>query len=260
LDPSRARETLIERQRGFFDLQIFFAERLSAIWGQPLGRVALNWTNLHRRLALGTPDPERPAPTWTAFATGLEAQTSHAGRLEFSLDALKRCPEPPPPADQTSFGCFACEAPDSEGSVHIHFHNRDSDDEGGPLCRAKAPRRIAELRALTLHASADPTARRIVGGSWLYNVEAYRRLFPVAYVDSLQSAGPLIQMRGLSMWGQFLTHRGDLLRDLADRVIVRLGRLDPASPESAFPFRKLLANAPITTFQERFVSALPGAP
>ena len=42
--------------RAFFDLQLEFAETVSALSGQPLAETLLDYTNFYIRLALGCPD------------------------------------------------------------------------------------------------------------------------------------------------------------------------------------------------------------
>ena len=50
-------------------------------------------------------------------------------------------------------------------------------------------------------------ARTILGGSWLYHLEAYRRLFPPVYGESRVVQEGTAHLQGTASWGQFLDHR-----------------------------------------------------
>jgi hypothetical protein len=82
----------------------------------------------------------------------------------------------------TRFGCFSFELLAPGDVLRIHFSNRDSAGDCGPLVRAKADRRVEELREMFGYIRTHHQSTRTVrGGSWLYNLEAYRRLFPPEY-------------------------------------------------------------------------------
>ena len=50
--------------------------------------------------------------------------------------------------------------------------------------------------------------RTVVGGSWLYHLEAYRRLFPPAYLATAKPGSG--DHAYLTLWGQFLYCNGQL--------------------------------------------------
>ena len=97
---------------------------------------------------------------------------------------LTTAPEDVPPADR-SCGPAAVSVATRRtrpARPQIHFSNRDSADDVGPLSRAKTPRRLAELKTMFgFIRETWPEAISVQGGSWLYNLEAYRlRLLPAA--------------------------------------------------------------------------------
>ena len=47
---------------------------------------------------------------------------------------------------------------------------------------------------------------RVVGASWLYNLEAYRRLFPASYVATARVLPD--RFRHMPLWGQFVNRHG----------------------------------------------------
>ncbi|HEY9218163.1 MAG TPA: hypothetical protein VIO94_08945, partial [Phenylobacterium sp.] len=167
-------------------------------------------------------------------------------RLELTVDRFAECAAEPRPDPE--FGCFSYEPPDANGAVRIHFHNRDSADGTGPLTQAKAPARMAELQAMFAHVeTVHPQARAVRGGSWLYNLEAYRRLFPPAYGAS-RRAPERVSLSGTSSWGQLLDHTEAVKPAVRDAFLARLPELDPAAPWRVFPLPALRTQAPLALF------------
>lgn len=177
-----------------------------------------------------------------------------AARVALSQSACaSNPPETIPHPWQAGFGCFACDAPDAEGVVRIHFFNADTDDVGGPLARAKLERRRAELAAMTRHVlTGHPEARVIRGKSWLYNVEAYRRLFPADYAASRTVWTGSLHLTGTSSWGQIIDSREQVRPDVRDALLANLPSLDANRPWLAFPLRVLATEAPIDSFAAEY--------
>src|SRR5262249_38654376 len=151
--------------------QLRFAERVAEISGKPLAEAVLRYTNFHRRLGLGVPGPGEPASAWHEFVAGLD-RLSHQSRLDRLVESLTAAGNgsvillP----GRFGFGCFACEAPNGEGMVRIHFGNRESREDVGPLHHTRVAARRAELTEMFgWLAREHPTAKRVDGGSWLYN-------------------------------------------------------------------------------------------
>lgn len=246
-DSDPERRAVAERLRGYFEVQLILAERLAALRGQALGEAALLATNLHRRFALGRPE-QGAAPAWETYALGLEQAGSTAERLDWTLAFFAARPPEPPPAGHIAFGCFSIEPPTAEGLVRIHFNNRDSADGIGPLASAKAPARRDELTRLSACLRREhPAARTVVGGSWLYNLEAYRRLFPPVYAQS-RAQPAFLRLTGTSSWGQLLSHTGAVHPARRAAFIANLDRLDPDAPWRAFPLPALATSAPVEAF------------
>lgn len=113
--------------------------------------------------------------------------------------------------------------------------------------------RNGELRALIEqlrecgYASSDMLVH---GTSWLYNVPAYRRLFPAAYVASAQPVG---RLRALSLWGQFLDRHGSVRNEAAAMLLSRIERVNAfADLSSCFPLQALAVHARFAVFQDFF--------
>lgn len=243
----------------YFEVQLRLARRMSELTGIPLSQSARDHTNLHRRFGLGD-DREPVAPLWAQYVERLDQLANLADQLSWTQEIYRRAPEEPVLAGRTRFGCFACEAPSMEGMVRIHFSNRDTDEAGGPLAKAKVAARVAEITAMLRHIrEVHPGATRIQGGSWLYHIEAYRRLFPADYVASRTPWTGRITLTGTSSWGQLIDSRERIRPDIRDALVTNLVTLDPAAPWRAFPFQVLSVTAPMESFYFHFgMKRLPG--
>ena len=94
-----------------------------------------------------------------------------------------------------------------------------------------------------------PDSVRVVGASWLYNIAAYRRLFPESY---LATARPVRQrFRHMPLWGQFVNRRGDVRENLACEFRQRLRRQSTLEDlDACFPFSMLSLEAPLAEFHD----------
>lgn len=94
-----------------------------------------------------------------------------------------------------------------------------------------------------------PNAQLVIGRSWLYNLAAYRRLFPPMFGESATPIEPELQYRAL--WGQFLLSDGSLHQARADDFRARLAPLnDSTRCADCFPFQVLHAHAPSADFYD----------
>jgi hypothetical protein len=235
-----------ERLRPFFEVQLRFAEAMAERTARPLPSACLAFTNLHRRFGFGRVEAGVPSPEWARYAGGLEQRPSRAERLDWTIDTFLAAP--PEAGDKRRFGCFSFELMDDGQVVRIHFSNRDSDDGVGPLARGKADRRRAELRDMFAFVrTRHPGARTVRGGSWLYNLEAYRRLFPADYAASA-AAPERVRLDGTSSWGQLLDFRGHVKPAVRQALLHSLESLDADAPWTAFPLRALATQGPIGSF------------
>jgi hypothetical protein len=237
-----------ERLRDYFALQLCFAEHVASRAAIPLAVAVARLTNLHRRFGLGDGGDAPQSRYWHDYACELERLRTADQRLAWTLACFVRAPQEALPAHERQFGCFSCAPPDEGGVVRIHFANRDSQDGAGPLSRLKMPNRMDELARMFAFIRATYSAVETVqGASWLYNLEAYCRLFPPAYAASrLQPAR--VRLSGSSSWGQFLDHRGAVKPGLRDAFLRAFEDLDVRAPWQAFPLPALRASAPIARF------------
>jgi hypothetical protein len=235
-----------ERLRGYFEVQLLFAEAVAGRTSRTLPDACLEFTNLHRRLGLGRAGVGAPSAGWTRYAAGLEQCASRPDRLEWTLAFF--ADTPPQESVTRRFGCFSYELLNPGDIVRIHFSNRDGADGCGPLARAKTDHRLSELREMFAHVRAHhPEAQAVRGGSWLYNLEAYRRLFPPEYAASTFEP-ERVRLDGTSTWGQLLDFRGLVKPALRQALLHNVENVDIAAPWKAFPMRALGAQGEIEQF------------
>jgi hypothetical protein len=243
-----------EISRSFFDVQLHYADVLSARSDMPLSEAIIFHTNFHRIFAYGNLSKMDPDQAFVSLVSKAAATSDTTVRLDLVIKAFAERPPDPWPSDRFPFGRhFACEAPNEEGVVRIHFRNRYNNDSVGPLHRSNIAQRRAELAEMFAFVALRwPEARAVKGASWLYNTEGYRRLFPNEFADSRT---PLVGPRpihGLSTWGQFLDFRGQTKAIVVDAFYRNLEMLDPGQAWLSFPYQVLTTTAPFEAFRREY--------
>jgi hypothetical protein len=232
--------------REFFDLNLRFARRISDVTGQGLQPTLLSYTHLYLAFGLGRDfDPEHS--TWQSYLRGLSDAPDPAEYTHhFYLAQETNRPKPEP---ENAFGCFSYAMWEGH-RVRLHFHN--ATNERGVLKKPQAPKRLAELREMVEHLKTTaPATSTVVGGSWLYNIETYRRLFPESYLRSAQLGSGEFQF--LALWGQFLLSDGHVRPHIAQvflQGIERQKTLDGVT--FCFPYQVLRLESPIKDFYIHF--------
>lgn len=228
-----------------------FARKVAALSGLPLERALLEYTNLYVRLGLGR-DFDPGHAVWREYVAGLrQARDIPEWTYRFYLER----PETEPPGIIATRGCFAY-ARLAEGRVRLHFRNSERDG-GSPLGRDRRGRRLAELTVLFEHLrrTSDGSAR-VVGASWLYNLDAYRRLFPGSYLATARVAARRFQH--MPLWGQFLDRHGEVRERAARTFLDRLERQTSLDTlEQCFPLPVLTLEAPASVFHEFYGNEKP---
>jgi hypothetical protein len=230
--------------QSFFDLQLQFARKVTALSGLPFADALLRYTNLYVRFGLGRAfDPDHPA--WRQYLAGLPGAADTA---EWTYRFYLTRPEAEPPGIVQTCGCFSY-ARLGEDRVRLHFRNAESAG-GSALGSDRRSERLADLAALFAHLrrTADGPVR-VVGASWLYNLDAYRRLFPDAYLSTARVAARRFQH--MPLWGQFLDRHGKVRESMARPFLDRLERHSSLDTlERCFPLQVLTLEAPAPVFYE----------
>jgi hypothetical protein len=242
--------------KAFFDLQLQFADKVAALSGLPPARVLLEYTNLYIRFGLGR-DFDPAHPTWQEYLAGLEsAPDIREWTYRFYLTRpLTRPGAMGAPPVVAASGCFSY-ARLSGDRIRLHFQNAEP-DEHSPLALERGSQRLAELTALFGHVKRSlpqpttppTTPPRVVGASWLYNLAAYRRLFPPSYLVTAHAITPRFQH--MPLWGQFLDRQGAIRENMTRRFLEHLEHQSSLHRlDQCFPFQVLAVGAPVQDFYD----------
>jgi len=88
-----------------------------------------------------------------------------------------------------------------------------------------------------------------LGGSWLYHLEAYRRLFPPAFLSTVRPGKN--DYPYLTLWGQFLDRNGQVRPEPARKFMDSLEmQTTLAGILGSFPLKALYVEAPLQAFYE----------
>ena len=231
--------------KAFFDLQLQFAHKVTLLSGLSLAQALLEYTNLYARFGLGR-DFDPAHPIWREYLAGLrDPGDFHEWTYRFYL---RRPEAPTAPGVVATFGCFSY-SPSSGGRMRLHFLNAETDGHS-PLAIDRLEQRLADLAALFEHVKrSQPQALQVVGASWLYNLEAYRRLFPGSYLATAHVIGRRFQH--MPLWGQFLDRHGEIKEGMTRQLLERLERLSSVDGlDQCFPLQVLAAEASVTDVSE----------
>jgi hypothetical protein len=186
----------------FISTQLAFAGRMSELSDTRLEDTLIDCTNIRTLLNIEvTHETAAESDSWQIFLRGLrKAQKPETWAYNHYLDREKGEPE----IDATDgYGCFYYSYPfRDQPKVRLHFRNVDP-STWGALSPERFPARRNELTVLLREIrKKHPDAETVCGGSWLYNIEPYCRLFPPEYIASMKPVGYELQFWAL--WGQFL--------------------------------------------------------
>lgn len=233
--------------REYFALNHAFAVRVTELTGCPLAEAYLKYTQLY--LVFGLERVFDPAdPAWVSFLEGAAQAGDPVAWIEDTFHRLRDHEIPRP--RENAFGCFSFAVWDG-GRIRLHFFS-GGNPAYSPLARANLSARLDELTALFRSLKKDSAnARTVVGGSWLYNIEAYRRLFPSEF---LRTAAPEeTECQFVALWGQFIGHDRQVKPDLARRFLASVAcarSMDDLL--HAFPYPVLRLECPIDVFYRHY--------
>jgi hypothetical protein len=247
-----------ERLRDYFDLQLRFAEAVAATAVLPLADAVAHYTNFYRRFGFGRWQDAPIAPAWYTYTAHLMTLDTHEQRVAWTQTFFVQAPSERLPPGRQQFGCFGCDPPDADRRVRIHFTNHDTDGIS-PLSRTKIEQRRHELHGMFTYVQHTyPEAHAVRGGSWLYHLEAYRRLFPPVYGASRVVQEGNTHLQGQTCWGQFLDHREAVRPVLREQLFANLATVDLSRLWAAFPIPTYTVQAPIQAFYDLYqVGAQP---
>ena len=231
--------------KGFFDLQLQFARSVTVLSGLPLARVLLEYTNFYIRFGLGRGfDPAHPI--WQEYLAGLQDTSAGDGwTYRFYSSRPEALAAPPVVA---ACGCFSYSRL-SNDRIRLHFQNAEIDGHS-PLGIERQGERLADLAALFGRIKRfERQPLQVVGASWLYNLHAYRRLFPAAYLATAHVIEHRFQH--MPLWGQFVNRYGEIKESMAHTFLDRLERQSSlVGLDRCFPFQVLSVEASTQEFYD----------
>jgi hypothetical protein len=211
--------------KDFFQLQFDFAKAIQEKTSEPLFDVIKAKTGLLRRKAFNYEDNR-----FVGFKEGVtEENIVDFAYSEYLKDLDKNDLEPAEyhPGGSRTFGCFShfLEKDDSD-TIEIHFQNNEF-NKVGPLDKSKVELRKKELHDMLIDIKTKyPHVKNISGLSWLYNLTAYRRLFPTSYIGNLEPDYHREQWkRGTTIWGQFFDSEYKLRQPIVEELLRKVREL-----------------------------------
>ena len=243
-----------------FSLQLAYAHRAAQMTHLPLEQALMEFTQYWRRINNASSlmnnhsewsfDPT--TPDWHELRTRLQ-KGEPADHIAYEL--YRRSTHETDDGT-TYFGCFRfdfmAEYQGDSGVIKLHFHNRDHSGYG-PLSKQQQSQRLQDLKSMFASIKHNfPQARVVIGGSWLYNVHAYTRLFPPAFTINM-TVEKVPFPRSSGIWGQFLDSEGAVKPQLAGAFLLNVNQAQTVDQLlDCFPFKILFPRAKIEDFYQHF--------
>lgn len=260
----------VEFPYGYFLAMTAFARKMSEVTGKSMSLCIEEDTAIFRRISPSSVNPEFDQTrldlmTKVDATQGLSEITEeiYAYYLGLGDSQFMEVPGVIDPENH-KFGCHSYEDLGSSNTVKVHFSTRT---RGGisDLAEESLPDRLSELRQMFTHISENyPNVTNVIGGSWLYNYPAYRRLYPESYTENMKRLVPYyypqgdglvhsMTIRGNSIWGQFLRSNGDVNEDRLKLFLENLrNATDKAGLIDAFPLPVLQPKGDIRDFYDKY--------
>jgi len=209
--------------RAFFAFQLTVVHRLVARFSLSLGDALQQYTTFAGNIAL---------EHWEQYLAGIQA-TNDGTEWAYQWDLVQRAPGPQP-GDTTLygrelFGCFHYSVhKDRNGDATIVRPHFIKNDQAGmrALGAERLAVRRAEVRRMFVHVQEHvPNAKNVRGHSWLYNLPAYRRVYPPAYTMTMPTVSH-DEFQYLSLWGQCFDRNWQPKQTVTKELLRRLETLD----------------------------------
>ena len=199
----------IDLSPAFFDVQLRFANSITRVSHFSFEEAIFRFTNIYLQCLDRSFNPAHPV--WQTYLEGLQQASDQALWTYAFYEGHRK------PVSLSPYGCFQYTYLADEHTIRLHFTNADTSG-CGPLSRDRMPARLQELKALfTEIKQRHAEAQHVRGVSWLYNLEAYKRLFPPQYTDAMKIIDDEFQY--LALWGQFLLRDGKVRESLASSFL-----------------------------------------
>jgi hypothetical protein len=253
-------EKAVEHFKEHFALRMEFAKRMSQETKEPLWLCLRRYTDLYDMLGLGGPErhiSDEIRKRRQVYEWRVEGADNEEEALRVS-EELYRAALPSGDTFTEQWHPFKYTYDKASGTVSTHFI--------GALNPLFYEEKSSALSSAQLHESRQkvkemfqtireehPDAEYVEGCSWLYNLEAYRRLYPEAYLRSAELWNPHDRQVSTPMiWAQFYSKDGGLNLERVAQFREKMKHLDPEHPEDAFPYRPVIAGCDIGEFYKEY--------
>ena len=242
---------MVKYVKKILTLQVRFAQKIAEVSNQTLADVLIDYTMLRTLFNLRV-SHDIPNPLWDAFITGLElSDNPEDWTYDFYLQ--RRTGNPDVSDNRRFFGCFSYVYPwRGTKKLRLHFENRETSDHG-TLSKERMATRKSELSAMFRYIQANhPDVETVRGGSWLYNIPAYLRLFPPDYVKTAKPVG--YETTFWALWGQFVARHGSVRQPAAAQFLACLKTQKTVKGcLQCFPYQVLRPECSIETFYDFYI-------
>lgn len=198
----------------FFQLQLIFAEKISSITDTTLETALLEYTTLYRSFYIPDWEFNSEHVVWQQF---LKVFRESNNKLDAIYDFYLLHTRDEKSVKQ--FGCFAYDYSEERKQITMHLTGNDT---ANILAKENRKKRKEELRDMFGEIIEKyPETETVFGFSWLYNIDAYTRLFPQEYIQSLRlpKTLPPAYFRALALWGQFIDGAGEIRKEKAEKFL-----------------------------------------
>ena len=237
---------MIQYAKEFLTLQVRFAQKIAEVSNQTLKDVMIDYTMLRNLFNLRV-SHDLPNPLWDEFIEGF-CRSDNPEDWTYNFYLQHKDVEPDAFDDRQFFGCFSYVYPwRNTQKLRLHFENRETSDLGA-LSKERMALRKSELLAMFQHIQANhPDVEMVRGGSWLYNIPAYLRLFPPDYVKTAKPVG--YETEFWALWGQFVGRNGSIRQPTASQFLECLDQQKTLEDcLQCFPYQVLRPESSIQTF------------
>ncbi len=224
----------------FFEIQIEFAQKIASITGKSIEDVLLEYTCLYKRFGIQNWNFDKNEIVWQEFLKEFHKSKNKTNAVyEFQIKHAKNKSE-----KEIFFGCFRYEYSADKKDARIHF---SSHGESGSLGKANTEKRKEDLRLMCVDIkNKHPEARTISAISWLFNIDACKRIFPPRFTENIEI---LEWYKSLAIWGQFLDSKGNIRPETTKRFKTCYLKQDNLSDLLyCFPYKVLSVSSNIEIF------------
>lgn len=235
--------------KDYFQLQLIFAQKISGITHQKMEDVLLQYTSFYKTFGIAGWDFDLNNRTWKKFSKKIIKSSDILSTVyDFYLEQLKLRNQK---TGGEFFGCFSYEFDKTKKTISIHFRNADNPSPGA-LSKDRIEVRLDELTKTFRDIYKNhKDATKVLGFSWLYNLESYKRLFPPEYTKNCKVVSNWFKSG--SLWGQFLDSAGELKKELASDFVKCISEKETVKEiENCFPFKVLEPKAELKYFYKFF--------